>query len=378
MDALVHPLRRDLADRSGWRGARRRTSPGSTITPAPGGGTRRPSPSAVAGATEDGRAAGRLPPGRHLGGRGLPRRWRGRWPSGAPATEATLEVAVPGARAWSPEDPHLYDCVVLASGRRRAPHRRTTARSRRRRAGRGGGRGGHVLRAADGGARGGGAASPTSTSCSTGPRSTCAGPSTRPSTPRACTPTPPTPPSAPTSQAAKALGLNLLRCHIKVNDPRYYYWCDRLGVLMHVRPALAPASTPPRARANWEHTFRDGPRPRLLPPLHLRLDPVQRDLGPRGAPDARRAGAGSRRCSTWPRRSTRTRLVEDNSAYLYDHVVTDINTWHFYIGDYDRARRHVQRVVAQSYEGSPLSTTSAASTPTSPGPRPTARGRSPC
>ena len=48
-----------------------------------------------------------------------------------------------------------------------------------------------------------------------------------------------------------------------------------------------------------------------------------------------------------------TRLVEDNSAYLYDHVTTDLNTWHFYIGDYDRARRHVQNVVEQSYEGSP-------------------------
>jgi hypothetical protein len=47
-----------------------------------------------------------------------------------------------------------------------------------------------------------------------------------------------------------------------------------------------------------------------------------------------------------------TRLVEDNSATLYDHVVTDLNSWHFYIDDYDRARRHVERVVRQTYEGS--------------------------
>jgi hypothetical protein len=33
-------------------------------------------------------------------------------------------------------------------------------------------------------------------------------------------------------------------------------------------------------------------------------------------------------------------------------VDTDINTWHFYIDEYDRARRHVQRVVDQTYEGS--------------------------
>ncbi len=47
-------------------------------------------------------------------------------------------------------------------------------------------------------AAGAGGASPTSTSCSTGPRSTCAGRWTRPSTRTACTPTPPTPPSGPT------------------------------------------------------------------------------------------------------------------------------------------------------------------------------------
>jgi hypothetical protein len=34
-------------------------------------------------------------------------------------------------------------------------------------------------------------------------------------------------------------------------------------------------------------------------------------------------------------------------------VTTDLNTWHFYIGDYDRARRHVENVVSQTFEGSP-------------------------
>ena len=56
--------------------------------------------------------------------------------------------------------------------------------------------------------------------------------------------------------AAKALGLNLLRCHIKVNDPRYYYWCDRLGVLCMYDLPSASIYTP-RARANWEQTFRE-------------------------------------------------------------------------------------------------------------------------
>ncbi|MER3485747.1 MAG: hypothetical protein C4345_07080, partial [Chloroflexota bacterium] len=31
-------------------------------------------------------------------------------------------------------------------------------------------------------------------------------------------------------QKAKHMGLNLLRCHIKVPDPRYLEWADRLGL----------------------------------------------------------------------------------------------------------------------------------------------------
>ena len=33
-------------------------------------------------------------------------------------------------------------------------------------------------------------------------------------------------------EAAKALGFNLVRKHVKVEDPRWYAWCDRLGLLV--------------------------------------------------------------------------------------------------------------------------------------------------
>jgi beta-galactosidase/beta-glucuronidase len=33
-------------------------------------------------------------------------------------------------------------------------------------------------------------------------------------------------------EAAKALGFNLARKHVKVEDPRWYAWCDRLGLLV--------------------------------------------------------------------------------------------------------------------------------------------------
>ncbi|MEZ4622763.1 MAG: hypothetical protein R2867_45695 [Caldilineaceae bacterium] len=38
------------------------------------------------------------------------------------------------------------------------------------------------------------------------------------------------------------------------------------------------------------------------------------------------------------------RLVEGNSPCHYNHVDSDINSWHFYINDHDNVRQHVQRV----------------------------------
>jgi beta-galactosidase/beta-glucuronidase len=35
----------------------------------------------------------------------------------------------------------------------------------------------------------------------------------------------------------------------------------------------------------------------------------------------------------WSKGLDPTRLIEDNSPCNYDHVITDINSWHFYIND---------------------------------------------
>ncbi len=49
-------------------------------------------------------------------------------------------------------------------------------------------------------------------------------------------------------QLAKDLGLNMLRCHIKINDPRYYYWADRLGLLIMYDIPCADLDTPTMRR----------------------------------------------------------------------------------------------------------------------------------
>ncbi|HEU5315143.1 MAG TPA: glycoside hydrolase family 2 TIM barrel-domain containing protein [Chloroflexota bacterium] len=152
-------------------------------------------------------------------------------------------------------------------------------------------------------------------------------------------------------QAAKDLGLNFVRCHIKINDPRYYYWCDRLGMLVMYDFPSSSIYTP-KARVNWEHTFREALARDYSHPcifswiLFNETWGLEEHTRPEGWRWVQEMYYLCKQLDP-------TRLVEDNSPYLYDHVTTDINTWHFYIGDYDQARRHVENVVSQTFEGSP-------------------------
>jgi len=53
-----------------------------------------------------------------------------------------------------------------------------------------------------------------------------------------------------------------------------------------------------------------------------------------------------------------TRLVEDMSVCHWDHLEyyqhcdTDINSWHFYINDYQKAKAHIDKIVASTFVGS--------------------------
>ncbi|HEX2036516.1 MAG TPA: glycoside hydrolase family 2 TIM barrel-domain containing protein, partial [Chloroflexota bacterium] len=141
------------------------------------------------------------------------------------------------------------------------------------------------------------------------------------------------------------------RCHIKVNEPRYYYWADRLGLLVMYDLPSASIYTP-KARANWERTFREALARDYSHPcifawiLFNETWGLEEHQRPEGWNWVKEMYYLAKELDP-------TRLVEDNSPYLYDHVTTDLNTWHFYIGDYERARRHVDNVVSQSFEGSP-------------------------
>lgn len=150
-------------------------------------------------------------------------------------------------------------------------------------------------------------------------------------------------------QAAKDKGLNLLRCHIKINDPRYYYWADRLGMLIMYDIPNFDLYTP-AARANWEQTLRaaiarDDSHPSIIAWI------IFNETWGLEEHDRPESWSWVASMVALTKALDPSRLVEDNSTNKYDHVVTDLNSWHFYIDEYGRARRHIQQVVDQTFAG---------------------------
>ena len=99
-------------------------------------------------------------------------------------------------------------------------------------------------------------------------------------------------------ELAKAMGFNGVRKHQKIEDPRYLYWADRLGLLVWEEMPCAYRFTRTAIKRTVARVDR-GDRPRLQPPVHRRLGAVQRVLGrARAAPTARRSATRSRRSTT--------------------------------------------------------------------------------
>ncbi len=246
----------------------------------------------------------------------------------------TFDVAVPNAKAWSPEEPNLYDCTVTL-----APD--------------------------------GGDALPDAVTTYFGLRKISRGfwddkpyeyvflndepVYLRGALDQAFTPgglhTYPTDEAIRADvQLAKDVGLNMLRCHIKINEPRYYFWADKLGVLvMYDIPSTGAYN--PTARKNWEQAFRDALARDYSHPSIFSWILFNETWG---LEEHQTAPSWNWVAEMFDLAKSLdpTRLIEDNSACLYDHVKTDLNTWHHYIADYDRARRFVARLSDQVHEGS--------------------------
>lgn len=128
---------------------------------------------------------------------------------------------------------------------------------------------------------------------------------------------------------AKALGLNCLRCHIKVPDPRYYEVADRLGMLVWTELPNAgrlTAASVARAEATLRGMVeRDGNHPSIIIWTIINENwgtDLVHDAGHR---------AWLKRAFAELKALDPSRLVVDNSPLAPSlHVQTDIDDYHHY------------------------------------------------
>ncbi len=128
---------------------------------------------------------------------------------------------------------------------------------------------------------------------------------------------------------AKQLGLNLLRCHIKIPDPRYYEVADRLGMLIWTEiPNVATFTKKSAQRmrdAMQGILARDGNHPCIVI-----WTIINEDWGTRLVEDASHR-QWLKDTYDWLKALDPTRLVVDNSpCHTNFHVKSDINDYHYY------------------------------------------------
>ena len=155
----------------------------------------------------------------------------------------------------------------------------------------------------------------------------------------------------------KRLGLNMVRIHIKPEEPRKLYWMDKLGVLVMEDVPCFWGKPVEEARAAYEAELPDIIARDVNHPSTFAWVVFNESWG------LLHGGPGEKvylpETQEWVRRMylqvkslDPTRIVEDNSPCRYDHVQTDLNTWHFYYNGYEIVRDHVRRVVEETYPGS--------------------------
>ncbi len=139
------------------------------------------------------------------------------------------------------------------------------------------------------------------------------------------------------AREAKGLGLNCLRTHIKVEDPRYYDVADRLGLLIWTEIpnwALLTDRSAERGRQTFEGILeRDGHHPAIIA-WTLINENWGTDLTRNSEHRAWLSDFTKRAKSLDP-----TRLIIDNSACVGNaHVAGDLEDFHYYTAIPDHAR----------------------------------------
>ncbi len=128
---------------------------------------------------------------------------------------------------------------------------------------------------------------------------------------------------------AKAMGFNLLRCHAKIADPRYYEVADRMGMLIWTELPNWHLLTEPagqRARETLQGIInRDGNHPAIIA-----WTIINEDWGTDLVHDATHQN-WLHEVYRWLKTLDPTRLIVDNSpCWPNFHVETDVEDYHHY------------------------------------------------
>ena len=153
----------------------------------------------------------------------------------------------------------------------------------------------------------------------------------------------------------KRLGLNMVRIHIKPEEPRKLYHLDRVGVLVMEDMPCFWGDPDSKAREAYEQEWRevlsrDYNHPSIFSWVMFNetwglFTGKEKDFLP--STQEWLASIYHEAKKTDP-----TRLIEDNSPCNYDHVITDMNSWHFYINGYELVREHIRKIVENTFTGS--------------------------
>jgi hypothetical protein len=144
---------------------------------------------------------------------------------------------------------------------------------------------------------------------------------------------------------AKEMGLNCLRCHIKVADPRYYDVADRLGMLIWTELPNWSTFTV-QAGARGRETLlgileRDGHHPSIII-----WTIINENWGMDLANDANQR-AWLKDTYHWLKALDPARLVVDNSPCISNfHVESDLDDYHFYRSIPDQ-RKEWDQIIAE-------------------------------
>ena len=157
---------------------------------------------------------------------------------------------------------------------------------------------------------------------------------------------------------SKRLALSGNRVHIKAEVPRKLYWADKLGLLIQADvPNAWGEPTDAMFKEHWtcfeEMVKRDFNHPSIYQwtLFNESWGLLTHEPGKKRQylPETQRRVEDAYRKA---KALDSTRLIDENSVCLRDHVITDVNTWHRYMPAYEWMAK-LEKVCAKTYPGSP-------------------------